>query len=495
MRLETLTTFPDSQKWAERWEALVARAALSEPFVTWGWMRAAAQFDREAQPLLICGYVAEGSGERLVAIAPFARRRIRNLGRRRTALEMLGSCWGDYNDVIAEPEYHAEFISRVAEQIAAIIPDACVHACLENLPEDSPTLQTLMDRACAQGLTVELQQCDVGMALQIAGTDPAALDGLLKKERLVRKMKTLARTARLEFRVVREAAEMRDCLRRLCRWHTARYLLNGQPSIFDAEAPGSLCQLLELTISEMPGAACLPALFLDDEPVALTLAFEHRGALLTWVTSFDVGITGTSPGEMLVFETARYCRREGLHKLDFGRGSEGYKSRFTNSERRIYRLLIHRGSAAATVSSALARARAWAKRRPELWDAAVRLRGIWQLLRLEAQRTGLSRAILDLLGAQTRALLFGQVIPDSGAQPEALPELPPRRLVDVVLKYRRDLPSWEFRKAYELLRQGEQCRLVIEDDRLRQIVPEHPTRLKTTPSPLTPVSEISRLNH
>ncbi|HWQ33505.1 MAG TPA: GNAT family N-acetyltransferase [Blastocatellia bacterium] len=474
MRIEVLTEFPVGPERAAEWDALVARAALSEPFVTRGWMQAAAEFDREAQPLIICGYVAEDGGERLVAIAPFAQRRIRSFGRSRTALEMLGSCWGDYNDVIAEPGYHAEFISRVAEQIAAIIPDDCVHACLENIPEDSPTLGALMDRACAQGLTVELQQCDVGMALQIAGTDPAALDGLLKKERLVRKMKTLARTARLEFRVVRAAAEMRDCLRRLSRWHTARYLLNGQPSIFDAEAPGNLCRLLDLTVAAMPGEACLPALFLDDEPVAVTLAFEHRGALLTWVTSFDVGIMGTSPGEMLVLETARYCRREGLRKLDFGRGSESYKSRFTNSERRIYRLIIHRGSAAVTVSSALARARAWAKRQPELWDAAVRLRGLWQLLRLEAQRTGLSRAAIDLLAEQGRALLFGNTVPDSGDQTEALPELHPRRLVEVVLKYRRDLPSWEFRKAYELLRQGQQCRLVIEDDRLRQIVPNRP---------------------
>jgi CelD/BcsL family acetyltransferase involved in cellulose biosynthesis len=483
MRLEVLTKFPVGPEWAAGWDALAARCGSDDVFVTYDWARAAAEFDRQARLLIVCGYVCEPGSqtEGLVGLAPLALRRCRVAGRRRTVLELLTGPWADYNELIAEPAWRDEFIRRVAELAAQMLRQHdCSHLCLNNLPEDSPTLKLFADAACRLGLQVTQRQRDTGPALVFEGTDGAVLDELLEKKGIVRKRKALAKKGRLEFRIVREPDEVRDCLSRLWQLHTARYLLNGQPGIYDPASEASLCRLLERLAERMTATEriLLPALFLDGEPIALALGFEHRGALTLYALTFDVGVMGTSPGEMLVLEIARHCRRAGMRRLDFGAGAEAYKARFTNTQRRTFELIAHHGSPALAARSALLKIKDRARQHPVGFALLRRVRGLCQLYRLEARRTTPVRAIISLLSEQCRELLPS--VSSQLGRKKVLPraagvtELRARDLAGVVLKYRRELPSWEFRKAYDLLRQGERCYLVMQRNRLIRIIGQRP---------------------
>jgi CelD/BcsL family acetyltransferase involved in cellulose biosynthesis len=468
MRIEVVREFPDGQLWSERWDALVSRSVAPDAFAGYAWAAAAAAYDPECQPLIICGYV----DERLIGIAPFALRRRRRLWSEEPVLEFLTGPWADYCDLIAEPDQQQEFIRRVVEYVAEMLDQENIsHLSLDRLPEDSLTLPVMADLVCRRGLRLSLRQSDVSAALDIAGTDNARLDELLEKKAVLRKTRILASKGKLEFRTVRALDEIRDCLSRFCRFHTARYLLNGRPSIYDPDSAESLGRLLEALAGRLSPAEqiCLPALFFDDEPIALALCFEYDRTLTLYATTFDAGVINTSPGEILVVEIMRYCRRTGIGKFDFGAGEESYKARFTNTQRRTFQLIAHRGDPVITATKLLADVKAWAKRQPELWEALRSLKSLAQLIRLEARRTSLSRAMAGVAAQHCRE--WFQLSDDTTSISHAsLTELRPRDLVSVVMSYRHDLPAWEFRKAYDSLRQGEACFLVIREGRLEAIV-------------------------
>ena len=488
MRIEVLTTFPVSQVWADEWDSLVARSAIEDVFMTYQWTRAAAEFDAQAQPLIVCGYIrdeatADGK-ERLVGLAPLALRQCRDIVRRRGTLELLAGPWADYCDLIVEPAHQAEFTERVAVLAAERLTertDDCTTICLNNLPEASPTLRIFVRVLAAHGLRVDARQINVGPTLEIAGTDPAELNELLEKKGVARKAKTLAKKGKLAFRIVREAEEVRACLRHLARFHTVRYLLSGQPSIYDPDRPESLCRLLTLLAERLSpsGGICLPTLFFNDEPIALTLGFEYREALTLYAMTFDIGVTGTSPGEILVLEIARYCRAAGLKKLDFGAGNEGYKARFTNHQRRNFELVARRNSVAAVATAMLAKNRARLKQHESLRQMMRRLREVVFLLQLEAQRTSPFSAMISFLLARSRVLLTksnsAATITEHLSQHPLAPatdliELRTRELVETVMKYRHTLPAWEFQRAYQLLREGHRCFISLENERFGKIV-------------------------
>ncbi len=502
MRLEVLTEFPVGPAWAGQWNALALRSGIDDVFVTYDWVRAAAEFDEQCRPLIVCAYTSPAgtSPERLVGIAPLALRRCRVAGWSQTVLELIAGPWADYNDVIVEPAFQAEFMARLAGFMADLIERGeCSHVRFNNLPADSSTLAQLSEQACRAGLQAIRRVRDVGPVLELDAPDQAGLDSLLDKKGVGRKARILAKKGRVEFRIVRASDEMRQCLTALYRFHTARYLLNGQRSVFDPEDKNSLCRLLDLLLTRLSpgGGVCLPTLFLDDQPIAMSLMFESCGVMELYAMTFDAGIVGTSPGEILVLETARYCRQAGLKRFDFGAGDEAYKARFTNARRTLSELILHRGSVTLPVRAALANGKDRIKVHPVWGQLFHWLKELAQLLQLEAHRVGRVRAIGSWLAHRCRE----RFLAGRSSEPEVLPttmrliEWRSREISETVLKYRRDLPAWEFARGYELLRQGQPCYLLLKDNRLLGILNHRPADLRQAAGILSETAELIPPQH
>ena len=491
IRIEVLTEFPAQTEWAEAWTALMEHAGNDEVFCAYEWMKACAEFDREGQPLILTGY----DQERLIGLAPFTRRRIRRGVVTSRVIEFLALPWADYCDVIAAPETRAEFI----EQCLAYLQHEAEpwdELRLGNLAEGSLTANLFSELARARGWHAQTQTTNIGPVLDLAHTDNAALDELLEKKGVARKAKTLARKGKLEFKIAREQTEVQLLLQDFYRFHTVRYLIAGEPSIFDPKSSASLCRLFELLTTNLSplGKVCVPALLLDDQPIALYVGFEHRDCLTLYAATFDAGIIGTSPGEILAWEVARYCRAAGIKKLDFGIGDESYKFRFTNTLRRNCELVIHRGTLQSHASSACAQARVFAKQHPALWSTLRQTKHLCRTARLEMQRAGIKRAAFSFLAEgwhqlqqpvkthphlaltfspshQERKLISDTTPLSSLRVPEVkLREWRARDFVSIVLAYRHTLPSWHFKRALAYLRQGRRGYLVLENERLTQIV-------------------------
>src|SRR5205814_5274124 len=121
----------------------------------------------------------------------------------------------------------------------------------------------LGELARARGWHVDVRPTNIGPVLDLEQAEGAALDELLEKKGVARKAKALARKGQLEFKILREQTEMRAVLRDFYRFHTVRYLLSGQPSLYDPEDKASLCRLFDLLTARLSplGKVCAPTLF------------------------------------------------------------------------------------------------------------------------------------------------------------------------------------------------------------------------------------------
>jgi|GEM_PF-3567807 len=481
IRIEALTSFPSGDGWAEEWESLLERSQIEEVFCTYAWSQACAEFDCDRQPLILAGY----DQGRLVGLAPLARRQVSRGPFTSWRLEFLALPWADYCDVIAEPERREEFFKGCLEYLETNHTQ-WDEIRLANLPGDSPTAKLFKGLAGVRGLHASLRCTHAGPVLDLTEAEPAALDRLLEKKGVVRKAKALARRGQVEFKVLRTEVEVRPLLQDFYSLHTARYLICAQPSSLDPEQDSSLCRLFDhLTAKLSPlGRVCVPVLFLDGQPIALFFGFEYRGSLTLYATTFDIGLLGTSPGEILALEVARYCRAVGIERLDFGVGEEAYKFRFTNTLRRNCELTIHRNALAASASATYAWAKAKAKGCPPLAHLARAGQRLWRVAKMEAQRVGVRRAVGSFLVEGGRWLARAtndrprsesdlalddrrEVSLPAGIE---LVELQARDLVAAVMKYRHALPAWHFKRALEYLRRGHRCFLALDGEHLVQII-------------------------
>lgn len=476
LRMEVLTSFPQGQEWAEKWNDLKEQMADADAFGLYEYVQTAAAFDSSGRPVIFCGYLHDGFAERLVGIAPLMLRERIVAGFRRIGLEFITGPWGDCNDLIAAPGQLQLFVQEVTGLIARMIEQKVIsHVCLNNLPDDSPALQQLTDSFCRRGLIVTSHQSDTGMALELADTDMTELRQLLRKDHVRRKLRALQKKGRTEFQVVRDPAEIQSLLKWFYQIHTVRYLLDGRASIYDPQVADGFHRMIDRLAGSLNGAGrfCMPTLFFQERPVALAFCFDYQQVINLYGLTFDPGLVGTSPGEILILELTNYCQTHNKKRLDFGAGDEGYKARFTNHQRQMLRLMVHNGTAIYSSWAIIQHARAWAKQHPSLWHNLRQLKSWLQVPALESRRVGRARAIANWLQHIVSVSLQQDSLSEM-ALPQTsddLRELRTDELVEVVMKYRADLPAWEFQRAMKTLRQKQHCGLEIRDGHLRGIIP------------------------
>lgn len=86
----------------------------------------------------------------------------------------------------------------------------------------------------------------------------------------------------------------------------------------------------------------LSSLTLNEKFLALYLAFHYRDTLYLYTTSFNGAYATRSPGQVILRYLFDYCVEHGIRQMDFARGGEGYKDRFSNTVRQNRKIIIYR---------------------------------------------------------------------------------------------------------------------------------------------------------
>ncbi|MGO9087492.1 MAG: GNAT family N-acetyltransferase [Terriglobales bacterium] len=325
LRCELITDFCRLEALSADWDRLWRADPDGEIFQSFGWARA--WWRCYADTVALCS-LAVFEGERLIGIVPLVRDRDR--------IVFLGGRHADYCDLLCERGRGAEVFETGLEALLQL-PDwkECV---LRNLKTDS---QALVQSAKLPARLRRYVQRVPGEDCYtiLLGENGDGLGSLIGKGHTKRRLNKLRKAGALTFRHIETKAEAQAQLSAFFLHQVRRRVLAGK----DSPAP-ELCTFLRNLIDELDLTRELRfgVLELNDRPLAWHLSFHLNGKLLFYQQTFDVDAWDYSPGEVLIHELLGYARENVTREVDFTRGNEPFKDRFTTHTRESYSLYIER---------------------------------------------------------------------------------------------------------------------------------------------------------
>lgn len=334
---------------ASEWRALAGAAPQPSLFSTPEWTAAWWEHFGRGRRLHLAGARRRGA---LVALAPLCTRggplRIR---------EFLGSEEADLGALVVAPGEEA-----VAPALARFVlgrPDWDLLD-LWCVPDGSPTADAF--RAALAGVHVghELTALTVNPVLDVRGDDWAAGASRSMVKDLMRQRRVLGREAKLELRFPADTDEVERALGDLRAFHGTRWA--GQGEISRLWLPDYWGWVRGVTLAAWrEGWLYLPRLVLGDRLLATGLYFRYGRRLFYWMGAHDAAFARHSPNGLLTLAVVEQLRvTGGADALDFGRGDEWYKLRWTREAPPLLRVMAWRGLRGRAAHLWRGRIRPWA---------------------------------------------------------------------------------------------------------------------------------------
>jgi CelD/BcsL family acetyltransferase involved in cellulose biosynthesis len=197
------------------------------------------------------------------------------------------------------------------------------------------------------------------------------------RRRVRAKTRKLAEAGRLSFRSERNVVRRRALVRTVISWKSRQLSNSGDRNPFQTAPNGDeseleKCLLRLASCEESFNKLRLDALYVGDEPVAISIAFVDRSCYSLFVMAYcDGDLARFSPGKLLLMKTIELASRAGLKTFDFLAGDEDYK--LSLCDQRVLLLdhvsgLSAKGHCAATVIASLRRAKSAIKHNPQIMN-------------------------------------------------------------------------------------------------------------------------------
>jgi CelD/BcsL family acetyltransferase involved in cellulose biosynthesis len=272
----------------------------------------------------------------LVALAPLCTRRVGGVRVR----EFLGSEESDLSTLLLAPGDEA-------------LGPALARAALEGRDWDLASLWCVADGSATAeafrrvladaGMRHEVATMTVNPILDVRGEawDAGASRSMLKD--LARQRRVLGRQAKLEVRFPGDEAEIDAALAELRAFHAVRWAGQGELSRLQLPDYWAWMRAIVRT-AHAEGWLYFPRLVLGDRLIATGLYFRYGRRLFYWMGAHDGEFARHSPNGLLTLEVIERLRVTGLADvLDFGRGDEGYKLRWTGHSYPLLQVTAYRG--------------------------------------------------------------------------------------------------------------------------------------------------------
>lgn len=146
----------------------------------------------------------------------------------------------------------------------------------------------------------------------------------------------LASLGELRLRLITDSQDISSLLPSLQSIHRARFEGSYNPSL-----EGRHGEFMGRIVRLMAGDnLVLASLELDGGPVAFLLGIRMGGALIDYIPAFDPALERYSPGHVLIMRLLQWMASHGYRVLDFSKGDEAYKRRWSNGETTNYVALV-----------------------------------------------------------------------------------------------------------------------------------------------------------
>lgn len=338
------------------WADLQERARLTSPMMSWAWMYSWWETYRHAPDAVrrLELLAVRNSEGRLIALAPFLRRRAPHLGWTVRRLEMLGTgereadeTCAEMLDVLLDPQ-HAEW---AATAIAQYWGDHCAW-------EEIVVRDVRGDRPSAFATVLQALQ-KVRPRLQVETSPSGRAPWVLLPESWEAYLQTLTRNSRQIIRAKcrrAEAAgavyhstehpdEIRALLPVLQNLHQQRWQSQGRSGCFASPLFTQFLHRLTERMIEVGGVR-LAYLRFGDTPAAVYYLLRHQAALYYYNSGVDTDRFGQwSPGTVCQARLLEEAIPEGFREYHFLKGSpDSYKYHWTREAIPLYSITVFRPS-------------------------------------------------------------------------------------------------------------------------------------------------------
>jgi CelD/BcsL family acetyltransferase involved in cellulose biosynthesis len=367
----------------QEWDELLAASPSNSFFLTWEWLHTWWTHLAGRRRLFL---LTVRSGDRLVAIAPFAvRTRWAGSIVPVRVLEFLGAdrLSSDYLDVIIRHGWEQQAVDVLSHYLVG-------HPFLLELANVHKTGG--LARALAEGLTrrgwdVTERKVDACPFIRVSGQ---TWESYLANETTKggsdfrRRLRNTTRQFAVDLQRARTEAQRRDFLQILVEIHNRRWEGGGGSDAFntpDLQAFHDEATRLALERDWLR----LFILSLDGRPVAALYGLCYHGTFLYLQLGSDHDYARQSVGQMIIGLTIKSAVEEGVREYDFLRGAEPYKFRWTQQARELVTLRVCPGRVRdllyqrveAMIAGAKGTVRGMLPRRILDWVGAYRQLPLW----------------------------------------------------------------------------------------------------------------------
>ena len=295
------------------WEDLVARARVTHPFVTHGWIQSWWESFGNGAEMVILLVRAEGE---LIAVAPFMRVTERICGARHRCLRFMANDHTPRCDFIiaAKP---ADAYAAICKFLMSESADWDVLQ-LRDVPADSRTVSELTNHAAKYGFLSGVRRGADSPFLPTTFGWERYMDTLSPKRRwfLRNRLKRLSKLGRVSLETISGGAELPDALEEGYRLEAAAWKGKAGTAIQSTpEIRRFYTTLAQRTAAQ--GWLRLQFLKVNDRRVAFAycLAYEQRMYLLK--PGFDPEFAAYSPGTLLSYLALQEVHASGFVGYDF----------------------------------------------------------------------------------------------------------------------------------------------------------------------------------
>ncbi|HST20329.1 MAG TPA: GNAT family N-acetyltransferase [Blastocatellia bacterium] len=341
----------------QEWDSLLEESEQRVYFLRWGWTRAWWRAFKPAGSRLMIIVCRDGEGQ-MVGLAPLyvAQRRTAGIPHVRELMFLGTGIYAqtsEYLDLIARRRREREVAETVVRHLQT--SSEWDRLWLNEIPSASTVFPYFHT---ALGLAAQVEPCNHSHHIDTTTDWETFCQSLSRSTRkhLTRQMRRFLEKRNWEFQRICEAQDLEPAMDALVRLHQARWTSKGEPGSF--ALPGVEALLREAAQRALAGGQLrLWTLKLDDEIVAVRLAFFDKGIVHAFQGGFDPVYAKDSLGSVMLGLCIKDCLGDAeVREYDFMGGTDSYKDWWTKSGRETVTLTCLRSGIRSLAYASIGRA-------------------------------------------------------------------------------------------------------------------------------------------
>ena len=332
MKLEIIDNSLDFEKLIPAWDKIYNALSLQPPFSVSDWnLTWWKHYGKDNQLFILTIY----QDNELCGIAPLYIQKKNGI----KTIKFLSSGESDYLDFLFLPEREKECLAFIFDYLFKQKNWDILD--LTDIPEQSVLAQNyteLLSPLSTAGMT--LLPDIICPYLQWEQSYDEFLKSKSSNFRydLKRKLKRAKQLGEVSFRVIEN---MDDCISfaKIAEIYQKRWEKKATDSIIRSDIGQQFLEEM-CKIWETKKYLKIPVMTINDKPVAFCLGFIEHNKFYYYIPSFDTEFVNISPGNLLIEFIVENFQNLGITELDFMKGEESYKLKWSSTFRTNYRLLV-----------------------------------------------------------------------------------------------------------------------------------------------------------